>query len=717
MQQELRSQKPFENFLFIAGVLTFLLVATFAITVPYISQQHAFLGGDIVDGFYNRAINITEQFRQSPIAAFQTVVQEANKTYNSFYTVPLIPFLLVLGNSYLAYVSSIAIVYLLPLNLVLGAIATHLIPVYPRAVFLSTVVIATLTAPNWVTVFIGHPDIGGTLIIALAIWVAIWNMQRHFAWLLPDRWQVPLLGFLLGLGVLFRRHYAYASLAVIGAMVLQTLIVFTQQCIFAQQLQEKPRSVWQHLLGFGVRLGLVLATSLATLAVFAPKFTYRALTVNYVSLYDSWSRTIAETTYFYSTLYGWGTWLLVVLGFGTGILTQTLRLPVAAFVLLFGNLSLAIWLFKLRYTETYYAIHFVPMIILGISALVWTIWTILRSNQRFFLLGAIGLYLGLNFLLCLAPVGITQPILRPWFAANYPPPVRQNYDEIVQLSEFLRQAAPNQEPILVVHTGSLTKALLQSAERTVHGKEAMLNLVEGSTIDSVGYYPIQELLAAQYVVIAQPFLTWNPGQQETAKVVSDAFTQNWEITQDFEQLPTEFDLQNGVTAYIYRRIQPTPTDRAVRTLQAMQVQTNKPLSRQLDWVVLSQSSNTSIKQMNNQNYRLQVRAPDPIAASAPTFLYLGELREPVSVQARVQFKRALQCQPIGLQFSMLNQQGEVVNQSAMISISDSSNIQVSLASANASYMMLEIHNSDLKPDLEPAVNPACAVNIRNLSVR
>jgi hypothetical protein len=152
MEQGLRSSKAARDSILYVELLLVLLLITCSIIVPYLAYQQAFLGGDINEGFYNRAIDVADTFRSSPLTAIQNVFQDASSTYNSFYTLPLIPFFLLLGNSYLVYVLALAIVYLLPLNLVLGQIATRLIPSYPTTVFISTVLISTLIAPNWVTV-------------------------------------------------------------------------------------------------------------------------------------------------------------------------------------------------------------------------------------------------------------------------------------------------------------------------------------------------------------------------------------------------------------------------------------------------------------------------------------------------------------------------------------------------------------------------------------
>lgn len=316
---------------------------------------------------------------------------------------------------------------------------------------------------------------------------------------------------------------------------------------------------------------------------------------------------------------------------------------------------------------------------------------------------------------CLTPLGAFQHPLRPLFAANYPPPVRKNYDEIVQLTTFLRQLAPNQEAIFIVPTGHLSEHLISAAEQSIYGNDgSILKLRHGSVIDSVGYYSIRELLEADYIVIAQPFLSWHEGQQETAKVVFDAFTQDWEITEDFEPLPIDFDLQDGVIAKIYQRIQPTSIDRAVRTLHAMKTQINKPLGQQLDWINLSHPFKSKIKKVEEMKYNIDVAnsLSSPTQKPIKSFLYLGKLTQQVSITGRAVL-RGPACQNAALSFAMLDEQGHVVSEPHTVSVSQATPFKLSLQGSGSAYILLEASNPAFKA--EPTSN-RCSLKIRNLVV-
>ncbi|GAB4366530.1 MAG: hypothetical protein Kow00121_04000 [Elainellaceae cyanobacterium] len=702
-----------------AALMVALLFITFAIVVPYIASQRAFLGGDINDGFYQFAIEVTQRFRQSPIAAIQLVLASLNQIYNKLFTLPLVPVLLILGDSYLAYVISLALVYLLPFCLAIGTIATQLIPVYPQAVFSSATLIAAIVVPTWTTILQGYPDISAALLIAVAIIVALKGTSSGFHWLLPDRWQVPLLGFLLGLSVLFRRHFAYAAVSVLGAIVVHSIVVFLLE------QRRDPRLAWKNAIKMGIRLGLVGATSLVTLLVFAWKFTLRALTSDYVSLYDSWSRPVQEVFHFYGALYGWLVWILVVAGFIGGWRTGILAKPVTLFVSAFGVISISFWLFRLRYTETYYALHFAPFVLLGLTACAWMFWLRSRRYWKVAILSLLSGYLIVNAIAGITTAGNFQSPMRSWLAMAYPPPVRGNYDTVIELMQFLRDRTPNQEAIFVVYSQQLPMHVLAAAERTIYGSDGLkLNLEQGSPTDSDGFYPIQELLGAQYVLVTQPFVEWNAGQQQTAKALFDAFTNGWELTEDFQRLPQEFDLQAGTTTTVYQRIRPTPVDRTVRFLQTMQQQVNKPLGNQLDWIALNppevptspllkKGKLRSVKRMKSQKYALSP-AGSPASPEIPqTFLYVGNLAEQNTIKGRMVLSP--QCQGT-MRVSTLNAQGQVIHQAESLTFTETAPLNLLVNGGGAGYLLLEASGRRSQAQPSPESAQTCSPKIRNLVV-
>jgi len=708
----------------IDGFFLFLLVlVTVAVTSIYVSSEHTFYWWDYA-GYNTATVNTANLFRDSPDKAWRGVIESLSKEKNLLIYLPLVPFILLFGESRLSYILSVSLIYVLPFRLLLGAISAKLIPVYPRRVFWSTVLLSLLIPMSWIPTLRGYLDTGGCVFVALAIWVYLQDVK------LKSWWKIPLIGFLLAAAILLRRHFAYSAIAFFGAATLQAFIEFIvliyRKKTALSSSKDKDLAVpfpCRCLFESAVKLGLIAVTSLSILMLVAGDFTRSALTVNYRNLYAAWSLPVNDILTRYASFYGLGTWLLVVIGFSAGILTRMLVPAAAIFVCLFGVLSLVEWLLVLRYGYLHYTIHVTPIALLGLSAFFWTTWLTLKGKIRYLMLGAAGLYLVLNAAVGLIPLKIDLSRL---FVGNFPPLVRSDYDEVVKLVEFLRKLAPNEEPIYLVGASNNFNAnILRQANRKLNPPEGWwkLNTIGRPQIDSRDTYPLPELLQAQYAVVATPFQQVLPTdeqvlrshEQDVVKVVYDAFTQNWEIARDFQLLPEQFKLENGVTVSVYRRMRPTDTGTAVRTLYAMQQQIVDRPGTQLDWISLRQSiytsANYSVSQESDNLYKIVTHPIKNSTKLDTSFLYLGSISDKVKVTGKLNLPNK-QCPGIVLRLTLWDKQGKLVN-SAEMAYSQKSAIGLNLLveGKNPIYLLLEVLSSS-KQDL----TNQCKLEINNIAV-
>lgn len=681
------------------GLLALLALLIGIVTITYICSERNFHWW--ID-WHARTLEVVTALRDSPAEALQLVKYSLVGERNRLFTLPLIPFILVFGSSRLVYELGLALVYLLPFALAMGAIATQLIRAHSRTVFWATAFLTLFIPVSWIPTFMGIPDTGGAAFIGLATFVYLQDVR------LKQWWRLPVMGFLIGAAILLRRPFVYAGVAFLGALTLQALILFvaevrkqppqerrlkrtrgwmalpfgrmrfTEPIVYRvvavspylAELAKRTRSAiapplgrlrprtrfkpptvlavenasvsggdapkvasttliqqrlvmaWQNLLIRSVQIALVAATALATLWIVAPHFTYSALTNDYKTLYTSWSLPYRDIFNLYASFYGWGTWMLVVLGFSACILTRTLPLPAVSFLGISGILSLLIWLVLLRYGNVFYSLQVTPFLVIGLVALLWTIWIRLKGKVRAWMLGIVGCYLVANLVVGLTPVGTMSRVFHPLFALSMPPLVRTDYDEAVRLVSTLRQLTPQGEPILIVgyQRLQLTSGLVRSAESLLYPNEKrFLNILTAPEVDSRDSYPLDELLEAQYVVVPSRLPNyssdptqmaavgeWLPTQEhDVVKVVFDAFTQNWELTQDFKRLPVQFNFENGVVVSIYERLRPTSLATAMRTLHAMQQYIGQRPGSQQDWLILSQwSRNTRVEPEPNYAYEV-----------------------------------------------------------------------------------------------------------------
>ncbi len=718
--------------------LLLLVLVTVVVTSIYVSSERTFYWWDYA-GYNTATVNTANLFRDFPVQAWREVIASLSKEKNLLITLPLVPFILLFGESRMSYILSISLIYVLPFRLLLGAISAQLIPVDPRRVFWSTVLLSLLIPMSWIPTLRGYLDTGGCVFVALAIWVYLHDVKLKY-W-----WKMPLIGFLLAAAILLRRHFAYSAIAFLGAATLQVFIEFIVLIYRRDTALPSPKNQdtavpfpyvdgaenqntavpfpYRGLFESGVKLGLIAATSLSILMLVAGDFTRSALTVNYRNLYAAWSLPVNDILTRYASFYGLGTWLLVVIGFSAGIFTRMLVPRAAVFVCLFGVLSLVEWLLMLRYGYLHYTIHVTPIALLGLSAFFWTTWLTLRGKVRYLMLGAAGLYLVVNAAVGLIPVKVDLSRL---FVANFGPLVRSDYAEVIKLVEFLRKLAPNEEPIYIVGaSNSFNANLLRQANRKVNPPEDWwkLNTIGRPQIDSRDSYPLPELLQAQYAAVATPFQQVLPTdeqvlrshEQDVVKVVYDAFTQNWEISRDFQLLPPQFNLENDVTVSVYQRVRPTSIPTAVRTLERMQREIVDRPGTQLDWISLQQSvytsANYSVSLKSDNLYKIVTHPIKKSNKLATSFLYLGSLSDKVQVTGKLNLPNK-QCPGVALRLTLWDKQGKLIDSAEITDGGKSAiDLNLSVGGKNPIYLLLEILGSD-KQDL----TNQCQLEINNLAV-
>ncbi len=635
-----------------AGLLILLCLFMIAVAFFYVSSERFFYSWDWAN-YQNMTRSKAMDFRKSPLWAIHSVKDSLGDDYNEIFTIPLLPFMLIFGDSRLVYITSVVLVYQLPFALVIGAIAAKLIPSNSRTVFWSTTLLTLLIPTVWAVSLRGRPDAGAAFLMGLAILLYVQDTSLR-------RWpQIALIGFLVSAAMIFRRHYAYDAVAFFLSSALQAVMAFVAQ------LRQHPQQALRKLFESLVRIGLVGVVALIILVVTGGPFLHNLLTRDHNVLYGSFRYPFGTVVASYASDYGWICWFLAVLGFAAGIYTRALVRPVAIFLVLFVSISFIQWTVVVAQLNPHFKLHFAYFIVPGIAALGWLSWKALEGRVRALVVGAIGVYLILNFSIGLAPVDVMANIrMRPLLSSNYPPVVHKEYDEIVRLVAYLRSVAAAKEPIYVVASSALLNYdLLRNAERTLYGRDdSVLSIPVVPDIDSRDFYPLTTLLQAQYVLVADPFEHHlRTEEQNLVRVVYVAFTENWAIAKDFACLPVEFHLENGALVKIYRRMRPTSLETALRTFHAMRnfIGARRP-GAQPDWIILGGRFSSSVRRNQDGSYYIEM--PSKYENNAPTtaILYLGILPEKVKVTGTLGFYDD-RCSGARLKFAMVNPPSTIVD--------------------------------------------------------
>lgn len=660
------------------GMFLLLTLTIIIVTILYISHDRNFHWW--ID-WWSRAVDLADLLRADAWEALRQVQISLAWDRNSLYILPVLPFILLLGESRLVYEVGLALVYLLPFCLVMGAIARQLMPSPNRLAFWLAAFLTVWLPVNWMPTFLGIPDTGGAALIALATLVYLQDLR------LKQWWRIPLIGVLLASAILLRRHFSYGAVALLASMSLSTIGLAWAEA------GGKLRAVGQECLGFGIRCSLIMMTIFVVMRLVAWEFTYQALTKDYRNLYASWSLPVAEMVDRYIGFYGLATWGLALSGLVLGLVHKTLIQQRLLPFCLMGGISLLIWIAGLRYGNVFYALHITPLIVIGLAACLGTVANILTGQVRWLILSSVVGYLVINCTIAFLPMSSFPPQGRSLFAFQMPPLVRTDSAELVRLVDYLRSVAPAGQSIYVVghQRLQLTSSLLKAVEQVYYRWDGhRLNFLTAPQIDSQDVYPLEALLQAEYVVIPQPLLAYGgdpsqvpvigewvlPSETDVVQVVLDAFAQNQTIAQDFERSPFQFQLDYGTTVSVYHRIRPTSLQTAVRSFHTMRQQIGDRPGGQLNWISLGTVGKiTQVSHNPDGTDRLVSFAPerlpttgisprspsvlpwhDPVQDNSAAFLYVGPLAEQTEVKGWLKLWTQ-PCRGAALKWSVFDLQG------------------------------------------------------------
>ncbi len=631
--------------------LMLLLVATSMLL--FISQ---FLGGEhtfyIYDSYFwptkarLLAYHYQALFSESALHAIPSLAREVwvstADDYSELYALPLAPFLLLFSPSRQVYIDSVALLYTLPFALVVGALSAQLAPSRRRLVFWSGALLTLLTPTVWAATLRGYPDTGAALLLSLSIFLYLKSYRSG------ARTYLGLTGLFLALCLLFRRHFIYSVAAFLAAIALQLVADFAPRL---QHLSPPARAELRRRSG---AIGLVLVSTVVALAVLGTPFIYYISVFDYATQFNEAERMpVLDTIWYYGTVYGWLAWAAAATGFVLGTVTRTIAFPVAAIVALSGSLSASLWAVHARAPASHHGLNFALFVIVGLVALVWTICLRLHGVRRILAMSVASTYVVGNIVIAVGFAGPASATpLGGLLAAEYRPLVRDDYDEVVRIVDYLRSVARHDQRIYVAAASAALNAhTLLSAEDALYGTERFLQFIGGLDEPS----PLSSLLQADYVVVANPTEYAGPEAcGQPLQVVVEALAGGWGAAGDFRRLPVQFALGEGdaypqgirvaeavpggpgkaIQVEIYERWRVTPPGRALQLLRRLSASSDACPTRQPDWLILSRTPSwTYIARHDRYEFRT-VGAYSTYPA--PIFAYLPPIGEQVAWAGRLQ---------------------------------------------------------------------------------
>lgn len=550
-----------------------LILLVILIPWIYVSNEDTFYYWDYAN-YHNLARQALENWGQSPANAMQAIADSMANNYNSLFTLPLLPFLLLFGSSRVAFIISLSVMYLLPFAVAMGLLASKLFPTHPKAGFWGAAYLTVLIPMTWVSVLRGYPDIGSEAAIAFGVVVFVSGYERR-------RWRNFLLaGFLLGLSVLLRRHFIYQIIGFFGMGFIYLLMVGLRNvtCI-------PLKNVLAEVFGKGLTFLVTGMAFVVTLFLLGQAFLNTATAANYSLLYSSYTDPWYVVLERFIHAYGWVVFFLAGLGWLALFLDKPEITENSMWVSGWGISALISWCFLGQHQANNHSVHFAPFIILGLFIFLFKGFTSGRVTQRS-ASGVVTIVLIFNFMAGLTPwLGTVDGTL----SENWPPLVREDKQQIAELLSDLRDLSGDGGLIYVVSSSSLlNRNLLWNAEVNLYGKEnARLNMVS-SEVDSREIYPIGGLARAGLVLVVNPIQHHlSLDRQQLVQTVYDLFQRSGGLAKEFERLPKTYLLDGGAEVVVYRRVGENQFVEFLETISLFRKNLPSPSLEQPEWYALN----------------------------------------------------------------------------------------------------------------------------------
>lgn len=394
----------------------------------------------------------------------------------------------------------------------------------------------------WYPLLQGYPDNGAAAALMFALGLGL-RKRRDWAYAL-------LLGALVGLAILLRRHYAYPGLALLAVLALADALPALRQT--GRERLKSLGGAFGHAFWAG-------ASALGLLVLTEPVYMREMVLTDFISLYKSYERPAPYFLLFALDRVGP---LLFAGVCGGGLLAWRAR-PGSrreiAIVSGFTALWLVLWCLGPAQAGEHYLISVLPLFCLvGLYGL----FSAARGRA---LLAFLVILFAANSVQAFWPRPLTalpsDPPRLGLLSEPRPPWVRTDYDVLKELALHIAQTTSDDDKIVVAASSfilnhNILQALYLGELRDVR---PALRLVRAPEIDGKEPPPFDVYaLANVYVVPEPPQYHLDPAGQKVVTALAGVFPPGPVASSLFRKDPLAFELMRGVKVSLWRREPWTP---------------------------------------------------------------------------------------------------------------------------------------------------------------
>jgi hypothetical protein len=501
--------------------------------------------------------------------AYQAFHQSLAANYSFLFALPSLVSFSLFGATRLVFLLTNFFCFLLPQEIALAFVLHRGLNIkLPQALLLSLSA-GFLIPPLWVPLLQGYPDNSAAAALMGAFALTLGTKR--------EGWRGLAFGVLLGLAVLFRRHYVYGVLTLLGATGLLDLFLTRPL-----SLKNLGRLVLFYGLCGLAAAGLMLAV--------APDFVRMALTTHYGELYKSYTET--APVFLLHALDNFGLLLTAASLAGLALLLRR-KNELALRVAVWGVLWLLVWSLGPAQLGPHYLLQMLPLVaVVGLAGWAQELFLSGRPARRRIGIVLLGLLLsGSVYAFGLADEGVTPnwygtPGL---FAAPHPPQRRVDFDALVALVDHLRQTTGPDDRVLIVGSSfNFNQDLMHAVSTDVFHEAPLIDhFLQAPEIDNVQPPPYDVFASANVFVIPEPaqyHLT--PAGQKVVTALAEQFPPPPASARLFEVDDQVFNLQKGVKVRVWRRTKPWPPKVLLEAERKIETTAGQGDVPPRDWTIL-----------------------------------------------------------------------------------------------------------------------------------
>jgi len=532
------------------AIVAALVVAQALFVASYVDHERTIYFWDHAM-YFNMAKYAYFFFAQDFSAGWALFKNSLAENYNLIYTLPALASFKLFGVSRIVFILVNFFVFFITYEVAIAFLLRRALNLKWGLALIISFVSCALVPPLWLPLLEGYPDIGAAACVVCAAALAL-NGPGQSRIILRGL----ILGLVLGLAVLLRRHFVYADLA-----LLITLVCFTLWDIWRAPGKSRRRYLGRAIIYF-TACGFGFA---AILALIAPEFLKSALTVDYHTLYLSYQRPPVVFLRFVFGGFGFG--LLLMVAGGLVVLAQTgdagRRLTV--FATLFTFLWLAIWCGGPDQMGHHYILHALPVFM--ITGLVgWYVFLDRPWGQKKYIFSGallLGLIANSAWALWFSPTGVwPNDNGRPGLlSAPRPSVVRPDYDEWLRLAGYLQRTTKPEDHIMVVGSSFVFNLdLIHSIYMDILDMPAMTaRFPKSPEIDHEEPAPLDVFAASDIYLVPTPAqYHLDPAGQRVVTAAAAQFPPPPSRVALFHADDNAFHLADDVTIKVWRRTAWTP---------------------------------------------------------------------------------------------------------------------------------------------------------------